>query len=87
MKKSKRSLDVPRPYVEKPNANVRLGKSMKLPSLKIGKKIAVELTGKITNLSDDEYSRGFSMQITGVETEDESSMSDDMDEMKAKRRY
>lgn len=86
MKKSKKMLDVAVPYVEKPNANVRLGKSMKLPSLKIGKKITVEITGKITNLSDDEYSRGFSMQITGIETEDDS-MGSDLNDMRAKRRY
>lgn len=87
MKKRKSPSVVPSPFVEKPSASIRLGKNIKLPALKVGKKITVELTGKITNISDDEYSRGFAMNITSVETEDEGSMGDDLDEMRSKRRY
>lgn len=54
-------------------------------SLKIGKGQMVRLEGKITSVSQDEYGKGFSMEITSVSFGGNSSMKDEAEEMRRRR--
>lgn len=51
-------------------ARIDLAKDMLLPRMAVGKTVTVVLSGKITNLSDDEWSKGFSMKLSAVVTDE-----------------
>ena len=71
------------PYEEKPSASIRLGKKLDFPKLSIGKTVSVTLTGKITSLNDEEWSRGFSMRVSSIDKD--GGMGGDMDRLKKSR--
>lgn len=64
------------------SANIDLGDNLKLPALTMGKKVTIEITGKLTRMSDESYSKGFAMEITSLEVD---SMGEDMGHSKRSR--
>ena len=54
----------------KSTASIQLGKDLLLPRLSVGKTVTVILSSRITNLNDDDYSKGFSMKLSAVVTDD-----------------
>lgn len=58
-----------KPYRERSSASVTLGDNIKLPRLHVGGKVTVQLTGKLTRISDESYGKGFSMDITSIDTD------------------
>lgn len=81
--KNKKNPGMATPLKQRSMASINLDDKMKLPNLRVGTKVTVELTGKVTRVSDEEYGRGLSMDITSIETD---SMREDMHESKRSRR-
>ena len=54
----------------KSTASIQLGKDLLLPRLSVGKTVTVVLSGRITNLNDDDWGKGFSMKLSAVVTDD-----------------
>ena len=78
-------MTAPTPYKPKPSARFELGKGKTLPKLRIGSTVEITVRGRVTNLSDDEWSRAFSMTIEKVEADN--GMGDDMDDLRERRKY
>jgi len=78
-----KQLDAPSMIEEKPTASINLGKKMKCPKLRMGESVTITLHGRVNGYHDNEYSRGFEVEIEHIETD--SGMSGDMEKIKKGR--
>lgn len=80
---TKVSESIDKPSEQKPRASIDLGKKMKCPKLKMGEMVTLTLHGRVNGYHDNEYSRGFDIEIDNLETD--TGMAGDMQKMKKSR--